>query len=147
MRKRDIEAISEMNCPQCKDINQCYPQIEFYKLLYAQYPNSFFILNSRNITNHIQSIKHWNNLQDQIAKCNIKGYLPSGKGKTDKDLADFMQKYYKDVAHFFNKEHQNALFLDLDIESKDAKSRLQRFFGCDKLSWQHKMKSLHFQHS
>eukprot|EP01084_Bolivina_argentea_P013241 24818_1 len=68
----DIEAISEMNCAQCKNINQCYPQIEFYKLLHKQYPNSFFILNNRNIKNHIKSINNWSNLKQQINNCNIK---------------------------------------------------------------------------
>lgn len=44
----------------------CWPQMNMIRVLDKQYPGSIFILNARNIPDHVDSILRWGNLANRI---------------------------------------------------------------------------------
>lgn len=120
-----VNAISQMD--NCHNYFCYWPQLIHYIELYQQYPNSLFILMKRNITKHLISINNWNNMRLRFIEQDIP-YLPKGKGKTDKELTQWIQDHYRNVSLYF-RQQSDARFLVFDIE-QDSVEILQDFFGC-----------------
>ena len=124
----EINGITQMDfCSK----QYCYwPQLIDFKALDEQYPNSLFILMHRNITKHIISINNWFDMRQRLINANIP-YLPSGKGKTDQEITNWINNHYKNVTEYFQfNANASGRFLSYDIEN-DKVEKLQQFIGCN----------------
>ena len=99
---------------------------------------SYFILNRRNVSHHVRSIKHWPidmsghrchglTLQSCWTDADLPG-LSAGVGGKEGELEAWILDYYERVAALFADEFARLRFLDLEIES-DPTSALQSFLG------------------
>ena len=116
------------------------PQMDrdFLMRLVRQYPDSYFILNRRNVSLHVRSIKHW--IIDMtghrchgltLTACWTDADLPglaAGVGGKEGELEAWILGHYDRVAALFANEFAHLRFLDLEIES-DPTSALQSFLG------------------
>lgn len=121
----------------------CYmPQVENLKELNAHYPNATIVLNTRNITNWVNSLHNYNggNMLNHLIQCNVTG-LPNGVGKNDSDLYAFFQNHL-DSIRSFAKAHQSHKFIEFDIESHDAGKTLSDAFRINRTCWGQANKSI-----
>ena len=111
-----------------------WPNLIWYSLLFYQYPGSLFILNYRDLDNHIKSIDNWYDIRRDIIRNDIPG-LPAGVGKNNEDLKRWMLNHYCNVETFFARYSPDSLLL-FDIE-KDNITKLEEFLHCDNLTLPH----------
>ena len=122
-------------CYKGVDPNLCiWPQLTWFKLLYYQYPDSLFILNYRNIENHIKSINNWYDMRQRFIEYDIPG-LPKGIGVNDTDIKNWILLHYHNVEEFFGKYSPQSL-LTYDIE-QDNVTKLEQFLHCNGLIMPH----------
>jgi hypothetical protein len=84
-----------------------FPQVHLFELLYRQYPDSMFILNYRNIDDHIRNICNWGNLKNRMCHFGIE------------NLEEFISDHYRNIRRFFAGK-QNFVEFDIDDKNKDA---------------------------
>ena len=111
-----------------------WPQMVWYQLLYEQYPDALFILNYRDLDQHIRSINKWNDLRARLIWNEIPG-LPRGRGWRDSELKEWMLTHYCAVERFFM-DNAPRSFLKFDIE-RDSISKLEHFLQCDNITMPH----------
>jgi len=141
-------AYSDMVCipgsPWGQSNSDAYPLIEacrYFKELDHSYPDSLFILNTRNREAWIESrLRHD---QGQFAAAYLRALLPNGihtKGSMVAYWQQLWQEHYNDVTDYFQAEKQ-ARFLRFDLDQIDQTSLL-RF-----LEPHFRITNRHFPHS
>lgn len=103
-----------------------FPKIMFYKELYWQNSDALFILNYRNIDNHVRSIEQWNDLAARLQYFGIY------------NLKNWIQHHQNNVMNFY-KGKKN--FMAFDIEN-DSLKKLCDFIGVKDINWQHLNKTV-----
>jgi len=109
----DYDVFTQMDiCLPDEDI--CFfPQCSVFELIYRQYPEAKFILNYRNIENHVKSICSWGGLKERLRMCGIT------------DLYEFIFSHNRNIREFFSGKPN---FLEYDIEN-DGQEKLSEFVG------------------
>jgi hypothetical protein len=98
-----------------------WPQIEHYKQLYKENPNSIFILNKRNPEKILKSFKNWNNYDERLFN-----YSPKLiDDKTDEGFINFVNKFYTDIENYFS-HYPDAKFITYEIEN-DKLEKLKKY--------------------
>ena len=77
-----------------------WPQMTLLRELDHQYPGSKFILNTRPIQDHVNSINNWGSLRKRLIYSNVPG-LPPGNGETGTELAQWIANHNKAVRMYF----------------------------------------------
>ena len=140
--QRGDPPFAEMNWEVYSEINDhkiCYyPQMQALEELHRHYANATFILNLRNTTQWVDSVKAWGHgpeaLWKKIIKCDLPG-LPVGKGSTDFELASWFKTHTKRVREFVS-NHASHKLVEVKIDSKDAGEVMEEHFGISaKLCW------------
>jgi len=116
----------------CNENYNIWPQLTHLNEMCDCYPDAYFILNYRDTNRHVRSIKNFFNFQQQLVMNNIVG-LPIGKGANDEELANWINHINRDIKSFFSKTSLN--FLELKIDDKSAKEKLQKFLDEGKIEW------------
>ncbi len=93
-----------------------FPQVGWYWNLYLQYPNAKFILNTRSLENHAESIAHWGDLKQRFEYFGIT------------DLRRFISEHNKRIINFFKVYGDKSNFVEFDIE-RDSDDKLSAFIG------------------
>ena len=130
--------VAQMDYLKCSDSNQMtscpisyWPQITLLRELDYQYPGSRFILNSRPIQDHIESISHWGNLRERLIDSSIPG-LPPGKGGTDEELGKWIENHNQGVRDYFQGRGQD--FMEMKLGETSAFEVCQFLKGFTKSS-------------
>jgi len=103
-----------------------WPQLNYDLLqqLLEEDKSVHFILNYRDPTKLINSMKRWhNNFHYRLIKNDIPG-LPCGKGKTDSELQDWVRNHYELVRNKFSKSDR---YIELNIEDNLVREKLSKF--------------------
>jgi hypothetical protein len=120
----------------------CYfPQIEALEQIHAAHPQSTFILNTRNTTRWVESLRAWSGMDRRLASCNITG-LPEGVGLSDSELMDFYESHTKRIREFVE-QHPSHRLVEVVIDSPDAGQVLQDAFGISESCWGHENGNAH----
>ena len=116
--KNDV--ITQMDVCVNKE-NSYWPQIEIYKQLYKENPDSIFILNKRDPKKLLSSFKRWNNYDKRLFE-----FSPHiVKCKTDEGFINFVNNFYKEIEAYFS-SIPNCKFLTFDIEN-DNIEKLKKY--------------------
>jgi hypothetical protein len=114
------DAITQMDVCVSKE-NSYWPQIENYKQLYEENPDSIFILNKRDPKNLLSSFKRWNNYDKRLFE-----FSPHiVECKTDEGFINFVNDFYTEIEAYFS-SIPNCKFLTFDIEN-DKIEKLNRY--------------------
>lgn len=104
----------------------CWPQLTFIRELDEQYPGSKFILNTRNVANHVDSIKRWDRLGDRIDK-NPVPFLMHDNKTLETRLADWIVSHNNFIRRYFANSER---MIEVDIEDPvSAGRRLSEFLN------------------
>uniref|UniRef100_A0A7S1DZ08 Uncharacterized protein n=2 Tax=Hemiselmis andersenii TaxID=464988 RepID=A0A7S1DZ08_HEMAN len=129
----DKEMFAYLQIPDCIILSsmEIYPQIDFLDIMTAQYPDSLFVLNKRDIKSHIRSIDKWLYddkrqlmMRDALVAANIPG-LPPGKGREDAELAEWLEWFYHRTRQHIS-QLPGSRFLEFTIED-DFAARVNDF--------------------
>eukprot|EP00559_Dactyliosolen_fragilissimus_P005593 CAMPEP_0184870406 /NCGR_PEP_ID=MMETSP0580-20130426/37311_1 /TAXON_ID=1118495 /ORGANISM="Dactyliosolen fragilissimus" /LENGTH=169 /DNA_ID=CAMNT_0027372449 /DNA_START=329 /DNA_END=838 /DNA_ORIENTATION=+ len=116
----------------------CYfPQIYALNEIEASHPNSTFILNMRNVTNWVQSVKNWNTLAKRLDKCGLLEPQLDSKGLNipmDEKLETFYWDHIQRVRDFFQ-NHTHSRLVELTIDSPNAGKVMENNFGIPERCW------------
>lgn len=130
-----VDAITQMdfcNSPNPGDTLQSYwPNLDISLLIAIRemYPNCKFILNYRSPDATVSSMSRWHNLQQRITQSDCTG-LPKGRGSLE-EIERWVTTHINAIRHVFQNDEN---FLDLDIASSDARTKLEAFLD-QNLSW------------
>ena len=124
-------AITQMDV--CVDKNNCYwPQLVDYKLLYEQYPDAIFILNTRNPNDILKSMKKWQDYNERMFLFNPE--LFNGlTGTKDEKIIKLIQNHFNNVTEFFNKK-KNSKFIRYHIIN-DKIEKLNKYIDTKNLKF------------
>lgn len=89
------------------------PEHTHYKQLFYENRDAKFILNYRDINNHIQSIYNWSDLAHRLNYYGVN------------DIHSFIETHNKNIREFFSNKPN---FIEFDIE-KDSNEKLSAFLG------------------
>ena len=127
----NVYALTEINYI---DFNQAYwPQLDYQLLekICKETDNYRFILNYRNPTKLVNSMKNWhNNFHKRLIDNEIPG-LPIGRGQNNIELENWVENHYTEIRKRFSEDKN---FLEIDIESKNVKEKLSDFLDL-KINW------------
>lgn len=112
----EYDTITQMDLIQPERGLFFFPQIGWYWNLYLQYPNAKFILNTRSLDEHVESISNWQDLKQRFEYFGIT------------DLRKFISDHNKRIINFFKVYNDKNNFIEFNIES-DGDSKLSRFVG------------------
>jgi len=110
-----------------------WPQCDHAMLLALRklHPKLCFIATRRATEELARSIMRWNNLGKlRIPLSTVPG-LPVGYGHEVDEQMIWIDGHYEALTHWFRTD---PLYLELDVAAPDARSKLERFLGCD-LPW------------
>ncbi len=109
------DCITQLDVCLSKDLN-FWPQINDFKQLYYENPNSIFILNKRQPNKIFKSFKKWFEYDKRIFKFNAQLF----KTLDEKGFIELVLNHYKNVESFFE-SIPNAKFISFDIENDNIK--------------------------
>jgi hypothetical protein len=109
-----------------------WPNLDFEVLsaIRRYHPTCVFVLNRREPRKIVNSISRWGSMRRRFTRSEIIG-LPKGVGGEDEELQSWIEAHYAACAARFA---QDDYFLDLEIESADARDRISAAVGI-KLRW------------
>lgn len=110
-----------------------YPQMEALDEIHKYHPNSTFILNTRNASHWLGSVKRWHGMQGRLIRCNLPD-LPAGTGKKDEDMLLFHEKQNERVRDFC-KRYPSHTLVEIDVESNTTGKVLEEAFGISSRCW------------
>jgi hypothetical protein len=114
----------------------CYfPQVEALEELHKYYPNATMILNTRNITKWVASVRNYHQMGQRFVSCNMTG-LPSGVGDRDKELIEFVERHYENIRRFVRR-HPSHRLVEIDIESDESADIMTKTFHVPAHCWGH----------
>jgi hypothetical protein len=112
-----------------------YPQVELLEELDRHYPSSTFILNQRNATAWVKSVKRWFSLHERLIQCNITGF-ETGVGTSDEELVKFYNDQSRRVREFVDR-HPTHRLVEVEIDQPSAGQVMEDAFGIDRSCWGH----------
>jgi hypothetical protein len=112
-----------------------YPQVELLEELDRHYPSSTFILNQRNVTAWVKSVKRWFSLHERLIQCNITGF-GTGVGLSDEELVKFYNDQSRRVREFVDR-HPTHRLVEVEIDQPSAGQVMEDAFGIDRSCWGH----------
>jgi hypothetical protein len=132
-----VDAFTQLDnllpCDKNLTCKSCWPQMTMIRALDKQYPGSKFILNARNIADHVDSIMRWGNLADRI-QANDVPFFSKRKGNITENLADWISSHNNFIRKYFG---NSSDFIEIDIQNAtDASLKLNAFLGLNE-SWPH----------
>lgn len=111
----EYEAITQMDYMSIEEGMCIFPQVYNYQLLLKQYPDALFILNYRNIDNHVRSILTWGDLKDRFYHFKIF------------NIRKFIKDHNTNIRkHFTGRDN----FMQVNIEYANN-AAISRFIGYD----------------
>lgn len=120
------DCITQLDVCSSENLN-FWPQINDFKKLYVENPDSIFILNKREPEKIFNSFQKWFEYDKRIFKFN-----PHFFKSLDKNgFIEFVSKHYKDTETFF-KSKPKAKFISFDID-KDSIEKLNKYIDTGNL--------------
>jgi hypothetical protein len=127
----------------------CYlPQIDALEEIHDEAPNATFILNFRNVSNWVRSMKNWGQFDKRLMACNSTGSpawplveRSSNSNDTSPWLTDFFCNQVERVRDFVAKHPSHAL-IEVDIEDPNAGEFLSEAFDIPASCWKQMNKSI-----
>lgn len=138
------DAITQMNVvPSNSDISgTCYfPQIEDFDQLYAENKDALFILNTRNISDHVRSFEKWRGGTFSITLYNKCPHLfvnTTGITISEK-VASLIINHNENIRYFF-KARPDAKFMEFQL-GIDNEEIFKKFIDTKNVSFPHSNKS------
>lgn len=129
-----FHAFLEMNC----HLYNVWPQITMLEALTQQYPDAYYILNTRNVQDHAMSIWNWYNMKRILEFYDVPQltkHSPDGK-LTITDIETWISQHNQRVRDFF-KHRPHLKIAEISIGDADLGARLDRFLGLQGLSFPH----------
>lgn len=111
-----------------------FPQVEVLDVLYEQYPNATFLLNTRNTNNWVRSVSNFNGMHKRINRCNVTNWPQTGSIK--KRLTSFFNAHNKRVKRFAQR-HKSVSFVEVAIDAPGASVTMEKAFGINASCWGH----------
>jgi hypothetical protein len=112
----------------------CYmPQVNDLEKLSASYPKATFILNTRNASRWVNSLRTFLDFDEKLKQCDLKGF-PKGTGDTDEEFEAFFHEHSQNIRDFVKKNPSHTL-IEVDIEDPDAGHQLAEAFGQSPQCW------------
>eukprot|EP00978_Attheya_sp_CCMP212_P037841 scaffold182005_cov59-Attheya_sp.AAC.2 len=112
----------------------CYmPQVNDLEQLSASYPKATFILNTRNATAWVKSLRTFLEFDEKLKQCDLKGF-PAGTGDTDEEFEAFFQNHAQNIRNFV-KKHPSHTLIEVNIEDPNAGTQLAEAFGQSAECW------------
>jgi hypothetical protein len=112
----------------------CYmPQVNDLEKLSASYPKATFILNTRNASRWVHSLRTFLDFDEKLKKCDLKGF-PAGTGDTDEEFEAFFHQHSQNIRDFV-KKHPSHKLIEVDIEDPNAGHILADAFGQSPECW------------
>ena len=108
------------------DGHNIWPQISFLATLCDQYPGASYILNTRNTTNHVNSIMNSNNLASRIADFGTPNFQPVGDLR--QSIHAWVESHNHNCRSFF-KRRPHLHFVEIDIEDSNLPTTLSKFLN------------------
>lgn len=152
----NFDVYAEINGPRCDtDINKCrledgstdtstsgprifLPQHFSLEELHDAAPNSTWVLNTRLVSDWVESVMNWSDLQHQFAN----EYLAQGRinelPKSDEEMRAFLQEIFLNhTAHVkeFVSRHPSHALVEVNITDSEAGQVLADSFGLDASYW------------
>lgn len=127
----DVEANVDLGRP-------CYfPQIQALNNIHKYHPNSTFILNIRNVTDWIGSIRSWHNMDIRLSKCNIPNFPSSTNDRpTEEELTKFYNDHISYIRSFVQQYPSHRLVeIHLDHGDDEVGGILEQEFGILRSCW------------
>lgn len=134
----DNIAITQMDI--CINKYCCYwPQLIDFKLLYEQYPDAIFILNTRDPIKILNSMKKWQDFDKRIMNFNPELFVGL-IGNDDEKIIQLIQVHYHNVRLFFQ-NLPNSKFIEYDIDN-DNITKLNKYIDTKGLEFPESNKSI-----
>eukprot|EP00934_Nitzschia_sp_Nitz4_P005424 Nitzschia sp. Nitz4//scaffold45_size130396//75938//76747//NITZ4_003457-RA/size130396-processed-gene-0.104-mRNA-1//-1//CDS//3329552422//5414//frame0 len=111
-----------------ENLGQChFPQIEDLDALHEEVPEATLILNTRNLTRWVKSVKNWlgdrGSMAMRLAKCSV-----GPASKQPQDLMDWHLAHLQRIRDFV-KLHPSHTLVEVDVEDPQAGHVLATAFG------------------
>ena len=106
-----------------------WPQIQYLEELDRYYPGSKFILNTRNITDHVRSIRNWKNMRDRLIANEVPG-LPAGIGGAAGELENWIESHNQRVRSYFAGREEDFMEVQLGVTSAEQICKFLTADGC-----------------
>ena len=116
----DFEVICQMDI--CKDFTEkIWPQISHYQQILAQYPDTIYILNTRDPHKLLLSMKNKGNMDKRMLKYNTE-LFENIEGSDDEKILKLIDQHYQNIREHF----KNSKFIEFNIE-KDNLEKLSKY--------------------
>lgn len=130
-KEKKLIAMTQMDV--CVDKNNCYwPQLVDYELLYNQYPDAIFILNTRNPVDILKSMKKWQDYDKRMFIFNPE-LFEGLSGSNDEKIIQLIQNHFENVTNFFNSK-KNSKFIRYHIIN-DKIEKLNKYIDTKNLKF------------
>jgi hypothetical protein len=112
----------------------CYmPQVNDLEQLSASYPKATFILNTRNASRWVNSLRTFLDFDEKLKQCDLKGF-PAGTGDTNEEFEAFFHEHAQNIRNFV-KNHPSHTLIEVNIEDPNAGTQLAEAFGQNAKCW------------
>jgi hypothetical protein len=112
----------------------CYmPQVNDLQALSDAYPHATFILNTRNASHWVHSLRTFMDFDEKLKTCDMTGF-PAGYGDTDEEFETFFHQHSQHIRQFV-KDHPTHTLVEINIEDPNAGSQLANAFGLYEECW------------
>lgn len=119
----NIEAVTKL-CICMDDWYNVWPQLDYFKEMYEQYPDNIYILNRRDPHDLYRSFSAFGSMLHDFIRLNQQRFSKFSGGEEDKFVA-LVLEHYRAVQQYFML-HPEAKFVDFDIDCDDI-SKLNSF--------------------
>ncbi|KAL7533738.1 hypothetical protein ACHAXR_005414 [Thalassiosira sp. AJA248-18] len=126
------------------DRGQCHmPQIQYLQEIHDEAPTATFIMNKRNVTNWINSMRNWKSIKNWNLRKALSERFVGCRNVTLLNASDdqSLEKYFVDhvqrVRDFVDRNPTHTL-VEVDIEDPNAGCMVSELFGIDSKCWKQK---------
>lgn len=118
-----------------------WPQITLLEELTQQYPNTLYILNTRDPKNLLRSFLNWGDYLGRIFRHNPELFVDIPAGPQDRRFLALVDRHHRNVRRHFAR-HSELTLLEFDIE-RDSVDRIAEFIdlqGISEFPWWNRTK-------
>lgn len=128
------QAFLEINC----HLYNVWPQITMIEELTQQYPDAYYILNTRNVHDHAVSMWNWYHMKRILDFYDVPNLIKQSpeQGLKVSDLENWIGNHNERMRDFFAKR-PHLKMIDIEIGLPDTALRLGAFFGLKNLKFPH----------
>lgn len=124
---QSFNAFTQMDC--CDGRVCTFPQMTMLTDLLEQYPDAYYILNTRNIDHHIHSIMHWSDYAKRLSSFGQFGWT-SDPAQNVRAIGDWISNHNRHARTTFSlKKYAHVKFLEIAIDEPDVAKKLCTFLG------------------